>query len=176
MWRRCEVFGFGAAMLKESFDEVVNQMVCAIRTVYGDRLISVVLYGSVARGTMRHDSDMDVLIVAEGLPNGRMNRIQEFEAVEEMLVESFQRAASRGVTTSLSPVLKSADELQAGSPLFLDMVEDARVLYDRDGDFKRRIDQLRRRLTQLGAKRIWKGNAWYWDLKPDYQPGEVFEL
>jgi predicted nucleotidyltransferase len=163
-------------MLKESFDELVDQMVSAVRALYGDRLISVVLYGSVARGTMRHDSDMDVLIVAQGLPNGRMNRIRGFEAVEEMLVESFRRAASHGVTTSLSPVLKTPAELQAGSPLFLDMVEDARVLYDRDGVFKRRIDQLHHRLAQLGAKRIWKGNAWYWDLKPDYRSGEVFEL
>jgi hypothetical protein len=24
--------------------------------------------------------------------------------------------------------------------------------------------------------RIWRGNAWLWDLKPDYQPGDVFEL
>lgn len=163
-------------MLKESFDELVDQMVSAVRALYGDRLISVVLYGSVARGTMRHDSDMDVLIVAQDLPNGRLHRIREFEAVEERLAESFRRAASHGVTTSLSAVLKTPDELQAGSPLFLDMVEDARVLYDRDGAFKRRIDLLRHRLAQLGAKRIWKANAWYWDLKPDYRPGEVFEL
>lgn len=176
MWWRCESSGLGAAMLKESFDELVDRMVCAVRAVYGERLISIVLYGSVARGTMRHDSDMDVVIVAEGLPNGRMSRIREFEAVEDRLTEHFRRAASRGVTAGLSPVFKSPGELQAGSPLLLDMVEDARILYDRDGNFKRRIDQLRRRLTQLGAKRIWKGNAWYWDLKPDYRPGEVFEL
>jgi hypothetical protein len=31
-------------------------------------------------------------------------------------------------------------------------------------------------LEQLGARRIWRGNAWFWDLKPDYRPGEVFEL
>jgi hypothetical protein len=119
---------------------------------------------------------MDVLIVAQGLPNGRLKRVREFEAVEEMLRQAFRRAASQGVTTSLSPVFKSLEELQAGSPLFLDMVEDARILYDKDGVFERRIARLRHRLTQLGAKRIWKGNAWYWDLKPDYRPGEVFEL
>jgi hypothetical protein len=26
------------------------------------------------------------------------------------------------------------------------------------------------------AKRVWKGSAWYWDLKPDYRPGDVIEL
>jgi predicted nucleotidyltransferase len=163
-------------MLKNTFDELVDQIVSAVRALYGDRLISVVLYGSVARGTMRHDSDLDILIVAQGLPNGRLKRMREFEAVEDRLAENLRRAAGCGVMTSLSPVIKSPDELQAGSPLLLDMVEDARVLYDRDGVFKQRINRLRQRLTQLGAKRIWKGNAWYWDLKPDYRPGEVFEL
>jgi hypothetical protein len=31
-------------------------------------------------------------------------------------------------------------------------------------------------LAHLGARRVWLGNAWYWDLKPDYRPGDVFEL
>jgi predicted nucleotidyltransferase len=163
-------------MLKKSFDELVNQIVSAVRTVYGDRLISVVLYGSVARGTMRHDSDIDLLIIAQGFPNGRLKRVREFEAVEEMVAEGLRRAAGHGVHTSLSPILKSPDEVQAGSPLFLDMVEDARILYDRHGFFMQHIAHLRNKLAHLGAKRIWKGNAWYWDLKPDYRPGEVFEL
>ena len=163
-------------MLKEAFAELADRTVSAARTFYGDRLISVVLYGSVARGTMRHDSDMDLLIVADALPDGRLNRVREFEAVEESLKEDFSRAASRGLHTSLSPIFKTSREVRAGSPLFLDMVEDARVLYDRQEFFAQELTRLRKKLTQLGAKRVWKGNAWYWDLKPDYRPGEVFEL
>ena len=26
-----------------------------------------------------------------------------------------------------------------------------------------------------GSRRIWRGDAWYWDLKPDYTPSEVVE-
>jgi hypothetical protein len=40
-------------------------------------------------------------------------------------------------------------------------------------DFLNRLDH---RLKQLGARRIRRGNAWYWDLKPDFKPGEIFEL
>lgn len=163
-------------MLKESFDELVDQIVSAILAVYGDRLISIVLYGSVARGTMRHDSDVDLLIVADALPDGRLNRVREFEAVEESLKEGFSRAAGRGVHTSLSPIFKTPREVLGGSPIFLDMVEDARVLYDRNEFFAQALSRLHEKLTRLGAKRVWKGNAWYWDLKPDYRPGEVFEL
>jgi len=38
------------------------------------------------------------------------------------------------------------------------------------------LAQFECRLKKLGANRIWSGNAWYWDLKPDYRPGEVFEI
>jgi hypothetical protein len=56
------------------------------------------------------------------------------------------------------------------------MVEDARMLYDRGGYLSKRLEQLKNRLDELGAKRVRRGNAWYWDLKPDYKPGEIIEL
>lgn len=163
-------------MLAETFASLIDRAVVAIRKVYGDRLISVVLYGSVGRGTMRHDSDVDLLIIAQELPQGRMNRVAEFETVEVAVANDLEQAGRAGVHTQLSPVLKTPEEVMAGSPLFLDMVEDARILYDQDGFFAQRLALLRERLAQLGAKRRWRGNAWYWDLKPDFRPGEVFEL
>lgn len=76
----------------------------------------------------------------------------------------------------MSPVFKTPDEAVAGSPLFLDMVEDVEIHYDRDKFFEQRLDVLKKRLEDLGARRIWHGNAWYRDLKPDHTPGEVFDL
>ena len=105
-----------------------------------------------------------------------MKRVDEFLAVEEAMAKDFLHAESQGVNTTLSPVFKTPEEVLAGSPLFLDMVEDAQVLYDRDGFLAEQLARLEARLTKLGAMRIWKGNAWYWDLKPDYTPGEVLEL
>ena len=37
--------------------------------VYGERLRGIYLYGSYARGDFRPDSDVDVLIALEGMPN-----------------------------------------------------------------------------------------------------------
>jgi hypothetical protein len=163
-------------MLKEAFESLLSEMVKAIHLYYGDRLITVAVYGSVGRGTMRFDSDIDLLIVARDLPRGRVARRQEFDIIEAGLEPTLERVRRQGIETSLSPVFKTTEEAEAGSPLFLDMTEDARLLYDRDGFFERRLARLRTRLAELGSKRIWRGNMWYWDLKPDYRPGEVFEL
>jgi len=162
--------------LQETFEDLVTKMVTAAHALYGERLVSIVVYGSVARGTMRHDSDIDLLVVARHLPGGRLKRVEEFESLEAKLAEDLRQAGSHGIRTTLSPVIKTPEEVMAGSPLFLDMVEDARLLYDRDGFFAQQLARLRQRLAKLGAKRMWRGNMWYWDLKPDYQPGEVFEL
>lgn len=56
------------------------------------------------------------------------------------------------------------------------MVDEAQILYDRGDFFKVILDRVRERLKTLGAKKIRKGTMWYWDLKPDYKPGEVFEI
>ncbi|MEW5981807.1 MAG: hypothetical protein AB1806_05495 [Acidobacteriota bacterium] len=56
------------------------------------------------------------------------------------------------------------------------MVEDARILVDRDGLLAARLDRLAKRMRELGSRRIWRDGWWYWDLKPDYRPGEIFEL
>ncbi|MEW6683041.1 MAG: nucleotidyltransferase domain-containing protein [Nitrospirota bacterium] len=162
--------------LHEAFASLQERVLDAVKAVYGDRLVSVVVYGSVARGTMRFDSDVDLLVVARGLPKGQPRRRIEFQDVERLLEPEMRRLAGLGVTTELSVVFKTPEEVEIGSPLFFDMVEDAKILFDRDGAFARRLDRLRRRMTELGSKRIWKGNAWYWDLKPDYKPGEVFEI
>ncbi|MCP9456790.1 MAG: hypothetical protein NNA18_11870 [Nitrospira sp.] len=105
-----------------------------------------------------------------------MNRVKKFETVEAVITDDLEQACRGGVHTEFSPILKTPDEVVAGSSLFLDMVEDARILYDRDGFFAQWLARLRERLAQLGAKRLWQGNTWYGDLKPDFRPGEVFEL
>jgi predicted nucleotidyltransferase len=162
--------------MKARFETVLVRLREACERCYGDRLVSLAIYGSVGRGAPRPDSDVDFLIIAEDLPNGRLARVREFEAVEKAMKSVLARERSAGFHIELSPIFKSPDEVKRGSPLFLDMTEDARILFDRGGFFANAMIEFKSRLDSLGAKRIWIGDAWYWDLKPDYKPGEVFEL
>jgi len=138
--------------------------------------VSLAVFGSVGRGTPRRDSDVDLLIVADPLPDGRVARAGEFRDVEAELGPLQLAMRRAGFAASISPVFKTPEEIRRGSPLLLDMTSDARCLYDRDDFFADSLERLRARLSALGARRIWRGNAWLWDLKPDLQPGEIFEL
>lgn len=147
----------------------------AIAEVFGRRLASLAVFGSVARRTARPDSDLDLFVVVDGLPRGRRARTEAFAPVEESLRDDLAALERIGVRTELSPVLRTPEDLRTASPLLLDLTEDAVILEDR-GELERALADLRRRLEKLGAKRIWRGTTWYWDLKPDYRRGEIIHL
>ncbi len=142
----------------------------------GDRLVSVVLFGSVARGEAGPDSDVDLLIVGEGFPPGRFARLRLLEEADRAFEPELEALRGRGIHTRLSRVIKTRAEAGRTVPLYLDLVEDAHLLYDRDGFFAGVLVRLRRRLAELGAERRTLGRVRYWVLKPDLAPGEIVEL
>ncbi|MFW6139787.1 MAG: nucleotidyltransferase family protein [Acidobacteriota bacterium] len=163
-------------MLKEKFKELQEKLLKESKSFYGNNLVSFVVFGSVARETFRFNSDIDILIIAENLPDGRMKRVKQFSSVEEKIQSFLESLEKQDIHTYISPVFKTPNEVKKGSPLFLDMVEDALILYDKDDFFSKWLKNFKERLKKLGAKRVWRGNMWYWVLKPDYKPGEVIEL
>lgn len=162
--------------LRERYEGILTAVLEAARACYGPRLVALAVYGSVGRGTMREDSDVDLLLVAHGLPRGRFERMDEFQPVEDRVAPLLRPAGLGAAAIELSPVFRTPDELELGGLLYLDMTEDARILHDPQGVLGGFLDRFRARLARLGSRRIWRGNAWHWDLKPDYRPGEVFEL
>lgn len=147
---------------------------------YGKELRSLVVYGSVVRGTFRPTSDLDLLMVLcrSALTWGK--RISQF--VRTVLDHpDVERAASRlkrkGLPWRVEPVILTESELAMRPPLLLDLTEDAIILEDRDGVFAQEIGQVRTRLAELGARRVWlSGDRWYWVLTPEIRPGEVITI
>jgi predicted nucleotidyltransferase len=154
----------------------IGQVVAAVRRTYGDRLVSLAVFGSVARGTARPDSDLDLFLVIEQLPCGRRARRATFDPVERALTDAIATLGANGVTVELSPVLRTPEDLRTTSPLLLDLTEDAIILVDRDGILAGALSDLQRRLQRLGSRRVWIGTSWYWDLKPDYRRGEIIRI
>ena len=161
---------------KDVYNKVVEKLYCRVLEYYGDRLVSFVLFGSVARGRFTPESDIDVLIVVNNLPRGRTSRIMDFmENVEEQVERELENIGIEHMP-EISPVIKTPDEVKAGSPLFLDMVDDAVIIYDRDEFFQKYLEELEKKLHRLGSKKVRKGGGWYWVIKPDYKFGEKIEL
>jgi len=56
---------------------VIEEFKKEVKTLYGERLKNIILYGSCARGEATADSDIDVLIVLEGkiVPGKEIDRM-----------------------------------------------------------------------------------------------------
>ncbi len=50
----------------ESIKKMLAELAESLQHIYGDKLKTVVLYDSVARGTQTVDSDIDILILIDG--------------------------------------------------------------------------------------------------------------
>jgi hypothetical protein len=143
---------------------------------YGDDLVSLVIYGSVARGTATYQSDVDILLIVADLPSGRLNRMRGFTNIENTLSEEIETARKNGWMVDLSPIIRTPSEVNEDGYIYLDMVEDARILFDRNNFFAAFLKSYKNKLEAYGAKkRPWKG-GYYWEIKPDIQPGEVLDL
>jgi len=158
--------------LSEPFRSALAAATEAWNSRFGEQLISLVLFGSVARGAARPSSDIDLLLIAEGLPRSLRDRRRPF-------LEEWERArfAAGLPSVTWNLVTKSPEEARTHSPLYLDLVEDGMVLLDRGGFFASVLAELRARMHALGSRRVFLADgSWYWDLKPDFRFGEVVEL
>jgi predicted nucleotidyltransferase len=158
----------GPASLSAALDAAAD----AWQRMLGERLISLVLFGSLARGDARETSDIDLLVVAAGFP-------RSLSARRRLLLEEWARVRSerRLANVEWNLVAKTPEEASYHSPLYLDMVEDAVLLFDRDHFFAAVLDAMRARMRALGSRRVHlPDGTWYWDLKPDFRFGEVVEI
>jgi hypothetical protein len=56
------------------------------------------------------------------------------------------------------------------------MIAEAKIFFDKEGFFESVLRKVAGRLKELGAKKVLVGKMWYWDLKPNYRAGDIFEL
>jgi len=88
----------------------------------------------------------------------------------------YDRLRELGYNSVLSPIVLDRKSAARFRLLYIDLVFDAVVLYDKDGFMKMVLEKVRKKLEALGARRVRIGEKWVVDLKPDYKFGEIIDL
>ena len=161
-----------------TYKPLLDCSVASVQETFNSAVLSVVLYGSVARGNATTESDVDLLLVLKKAPPVFRERVQLLLPILRHLRRQAFWAAlvAQRIFPSPNIVILSREEADQNLPLYLDMIEEAQILLDRGHFFRHRLDKLQDRLRQLGARKIWRDSGWYWYLKPDLKPDEVSVL
>ena len=160
------------------YKALLDTFVQLVREALGDQVVSIVLYGSVARRTARPDSDVDLLVILDHPSPQYWKRLRPFLPILRGLRTDpcWKKLKEQGFTPSLGLLVLSLPEARVNRYLYLDMVEEAQILVDQRDFFRHKLEIIRQRIHELGARKIKHNGDWYWDLKPDLKPGETIVL
>jgi predicted nucleotidyltransferase len=155
---------------------LVERVVGHYRQALGDDLLAVACFGSVARGEPGPGSDLDLYVVTREpvavLLDPRLEGVRRLRQSPE-----YQILARQGYRPDPMAIFHTAAKLATHPWILLDIADHGVILYDPARVLARELEAVRRRLRELGAKRVERPDgSWYWDLKPDWRPGETVEL
>ncbi|MDD5472945.1 MAG: nucleotidyltransferase domain-containing protein [Candidatus Methanoperedens sp.] len=133
--------------------ELISELTDILKRKFDQRLLSIVLFGSIVKGSFTSTSDIDVLVICETL-------IKDWRARDKMTLELTEDIELK-YATSIHIALVSKDEISHAidsvSPLMLEIYEANEILYEKDNFFTQLLNSFGKNLKSLHAIKIEKG-------------------
>lgn len=151
------------------YEKILNEFVKRCREKFEDNLISIAVFGSVARGTVTKKSDIDVLLVVKNVGKSIGERL---DLTLPIVMEISKLHGKDIYEHILTP-----EEVMKHPSILLDLTQDVKIIFDKENFLSNELGKIRDKLNNLHAERIWLDKkTWYWKLKPGIKLGEVIEI
>jgi predicted nucleotidyltransferase len=136
------------------------RLVEAYKSYLGDELITIVIFGSRARGDYKENSDFDILIIADNLPERHLARM------------GYIREPLLNFDEKVQVLAKTPDEFDSVfPPLYLDIALDGKILVDKDGFMENRLRKIKKIIRDSSLYRIKKDDEFLWQWNSPKKPG-----
>jgi predicted nucleotidyltransferase len=140
----------------DDIQPILDEVVARLRERFGEDLVSVVLYGSYARGNAGAFSDIDLVVVLTEVP-------REWDAL--FALEHEVGSVGRGLGKKVQGQVLSREDVRCSVdwpvPMVLEVLDAHRVLKDRDDFLRRQMERLRERAREHGIRRLPQGG---WEI------------
>jgi len=143
-------------------DRILSKVLEALSARLQEDLVSVVLFGSHARGNPRQHSDIDLVIVVKNLPSGWRER-----GALELSIERLGLTLGKAIQViSVEPeeVSYSVDNI---APLMLEIYDAHICLFDRGGFFRREMTRFASNMEKWGVRKL---GAYKWEVPTHVPP------
>ena len=144
--------------------EVIDASLGLLATELGNRVVSVVHFGSTAVSPVKFEADIDIMIIVDALPEYDPRGLEVSSALKRRLEPSLDRLRAMGRTYRWALLVRTKTQASRFSKHYLDMVDQSRVLSDESGFFASLLSRTQAWITSAGAKRTKTGGKTYWDL------------
>jgi predicted nucleotidyltransferase len=148
--------------IADRLDKLLKAYVGALQARMSPQLLAFVQFGSTARGSIRTETDIDLLIVFDVVPVDRIERQKLVAAIEQALEPELVKLGELGYHLQFSSMIKSRDEFLRFSPVYLDMTSHAVVHFSRDGIAEEVIARTKAWMQRHAITRREHGLKWYW--------------
>lgn len=145
---------------------------------YGDNLIGLLLFGSVARGDWDKDSDIDLLIVLRRLRKSKRDTLREIIELRRELrgSQEYRDCVSMGYYPTVEAYPLEMEEARRFRRMYLDALTEGTVIFERESFLTELIGRFQERLRDIGARRIEIPSVGHYWVLGDIKAGEVLEL
>ena len=115
--------------VKPAYKRTIEELKHELIEKLGDRISSLILYGSAAKDDMKEESDIDILIITKDNDNEIYDEISKIRTDVDL---------KNGSLTSLISISRREIEeyLKLNSPFIKDVIKEGVILYD-DGTFRK---------------------------------------
>src|SRR4030042_5182396 len=78
-------------------EKILEEVKYKVKFLYGDKLKSVILYGSYARGQEKQDSDIDIAVILKG-------DFEVFKEIDRIIDSTYDIGLNHSVLLSIKPI------------------------------------------------------------------------
>lgn len=156
--------------------EACSTFVTQLLENFGNKLLAVIQFGSTARGHIKRHTDLDLFVVLDtefaNLAEKRAAALKAEESADAVL----KSLNSFGYSIQVSALVRTRNQALAFTPIYLDMTIHSVIHYEKDDFATLLIKRTKDKISEIGAVRKNRGLLWYWDLCPNFKPGDKAPL
>jgi len=150
-------FAKGVAGVVEILRERLSDLPSFIR--------AVILFGSAARGEAVERSDVDLLVLYEGLAEASL--VKRRRLIYMLIMDSISGFFEEATVIDME--YREFVEPRAITPLLLNIYWDGIVVLDRVGGLGSFLEHVRKKIAEAGLRRVKDGRTYYWVLPKPMQ-------
>ncbi len=160
------------------FRNYLNSYVSLLKKNFNNNLISVILYGSVARGKWTYESDIDLLLIF----SDEIVNLSGFNKTLTNITVTFEKTLqlkdgnNKTIYCSLQEYPIFLNDLDNIRTLFYDIAMDGIILYDRANVGFSFIERINQRIVNKNIKRIFVSDKDFYWKRNNVEFGELIEL